>query len=67
MAEPIANDWKAVRDRIQQIRAEQSAILRQAPTPVAPVLARRWTLQRIDSERRKIAQGVHGTHTLDRA
>ena len=25
MAESIANDWKAIHDRMQQIRAEQSA------------------------------------------
>lgn len=28
MAEPIANDWKAIHDRMQQIRAEQSASYR---------------------------------------
>jgi hypothetical protein len=28
MAEPIANDWKAIHDRMQQIRAEQTAPLR---------------------------------------
>src|SRR6195952_553490 len=25
MAEPIANDWKAIRDRMQQIKSEESA------------------------------------------
>ena len=25
MAEPIANDWKAIRDRMQQIESEESA------------------------------------------
>jgi hypothetical protein len=25
MAEPIANDWKAINDRMQQIKAERSA------------------------------------------
>jgi hypothetical protein len=24
MAEPIANDWKAINDRLQQIKAEQA-------------------------------------------
>ena len=28
MAEPIANDWKAIHDRMQQIKAEQSAFSR---------------------------------------
>jgi hypothetical protein len=31
MAEPIANDWKAIHDRMQQIRAEQSAFSRPCP------------------------------------
>jgi hypothetical protein len=31
MAEPIANDWKAIRDRMQQIRAEQYASSRPCP------------------------------------
>jgi hypothetical protein len=31
MAEPIANDWKAIRDRMQQIRTEQSAFSRPCP------------------------------------
>ena len=28
MAEPIANDWKAIRDRMQQIKAEELASFR---------------------------------------
>jgi formate dehydrogenase maturation protein FdhE len=31
MAEPIANDWKAIHDRMQQIRAERSASFRHCP------------------------------------
>jgi hypothetical protein len=31
MAEPIANDWKAIHDRMQQIKAEQSAFSRPCP------------------------------------
>jgi hypothetical protein len=31
MAEPIANDWKAIHDRMQQITAERSAPLRPCP------------------------------------
>jgi hypothetical protein len=31
MAEPIANDWKAIHDRMLQIRAEQSAFSRRCP------------------------------------
>ena len=31
MAEPIANDWKAIYDRMQQIKAEQSAFSRPCP------------------------------------
>jgi hypothetical protein len=31
MAEPIANDWKAIHDRMQQIRAEQAAFSRPCP------------------------------------
>jgi hypothetical protein len=31
MAEPIANDWKAIHDRMQQIRAERSAFSRACP------------------------------------
>ena len=31
MAEPIANDWKAIHDRMQQIRAEQSASFQPCP------------------------------------
>jgi hypothetical protein len=31
MAEPIANDWKAIRDRMQQIRAERSTFSRPCP------------------------------------
>ncbi len=31
MAEPIANDWKAIRDRMQQIKAEESAFPRPCP------------------------------------
>jgi hypothetical protein len=31
MAEPIANDWKAIHDRMQQIKAEQSAPFRPCP------------------------------------
>ena len=31
MAEPIANDWKAIHDRMQQIAAERSASLRPCP------------------------------------
>jgi hypothetical protein len=31
MAEPIANDWKAIHDRMQQIRAEHSALSRPCP------------------------------------
>jgi len=34
MAEPIANDWKAIHDRMQQIRAEQSAF------PMLPTVQR---------------------------
>jgi hypothetical protein len=32
MAEPIANDWKAIHDRMQQIKSEESAALRPCPT-----------------------------------
>ena len=39
MAEPIANDWKAIHDRMQQIRAERSA-----PSPPCPQCGGRgWT------------------------
>ena len=31
MAEPIANDWKAIRDRMQQIKAEKQASQRPCP------------------------------------
>jgi hypothetical protein len=31
MAEPIANDWKAIHDRMQQIKAEESASHRPCP------------------------------------
>jgi hypothetical protein len=31
MAEPTANDWKAIHNRMQQIRAEQSAFSRPCP------------------------------------
>jgi hypothetical protein len=31
MAEPIANDWKAIRDRMQQIKSEESASSRPCP------------------------------------
>jgi hypothetical protein len=31
MAEPIANDWKAIHDRMQQIRAERSESSRLCP------------------------------------
>jgi hypothetical protein len=31
MTEPIANDWKAIHDRMRQIRAEQSASFRHCP------------------------------------
>jgi hypothetical protein len=31
MAEPIANDWKAIHDRMQQIKAERSAFARPCP------------------------------------
>ena len=31
MAEPIANDWKAIRDGMQQIRSEESASSRPCP------------------------------------
>jgi hypothetical protein len=31
MAEPIANDWKAIHDRMQQIKSEESAALRPCP------------------------------------
>jgi hypothetical protein len=31
MAVPIANDWKAIHDRMQQIEAEQSAFSRPCP------------------------------------
>ena len=32
MAEPIANDWKAINDRLQQIQAERSAFFKPCPT-----------------------------------
>src|SRR3978361_1981194 len=31
MAEPIANDWKAIRDRMQQIKSEESASSQPCP------------------------------------
>ena len=31
MAEPIANDWKAIPDRMQQIKSEESADLLPCP------------------------------------
>ena len=31
MAEPIANDYRAIHDRMQQIKAEQSAFSRPCP------------------------------------
>ena len=31
MAVPIADDWKAIHDRMQQIRAEQTAFSRPCP------------------------------------
>ncbi|MEA2726521.1 MAG: hypothetical protein QOF70_996 [Acetobacteraceae bacterium] len=31
MTEPIADDWKAIHDRMQQIRAEQSASFQPCP------------------------------------
>ena len=31
MAEPIANDWKAIHDRMQQIKSEESAVLWPCP------------------------------------
>jgi hypothetical protein len=31
MAEPIANDWKAIHDRMQQIKSEESASHRSCP------------------------------------
>ena len=53
MAEPIANDWKAIHDRMQQIRAEQSAFSRPAqsatalagyPTSRAVGTPKRWAM-----------------------
>jgi hypothetical protein len=38
MADPIANDWQAIRDRMQQIQAERSASLR----PCAQCNGRGW-------------------------
>jgi hypothetical protein len=38
MAVPIANDWKAIHDRMQQIRAEQSAL----PRPCQECKGRGW-------------------------
>jgi hypothetical protein len=31
MADPIANDWKAIHDRMQQIKSEESAALLPCP------------------------------------
>jgi hypothetical protein len=31
MAEPIANDWKAINDRLQQIKAEQAGFYGPCP------------------------------------
>jgi hypothetical protein len=31
MAEPIANDWKAIRDRMQQIKSEETVEPRPCP------------------------------------
>ncbi len=31
MPEPIANDWKAIRDRLQQIKSKESASSRPCP------------------------------------
>jgi hypothetical protein len=41
MAEPIANDWKAINDRMQQIQAERSP----SPRPCPQCEGWGWTLE----------------------